>query len=259
MFFSKKKKNKKDGVAQDVKKAGKEESVMPMSGTIDVSKSDPTKTSNFKEKSIKNHSSHNLSNPEILEVNLVKDEIVVFFDWNKHLLVALLVFVFAGLFVFEVYAGLNHWEKRESAKSVIIEDETRVLKQEIINLTKQSQDALSFKDKSAAFSDILDNHIYWTRFLSWLESNTINTVKYSGFDGDLSGSYSLSATAPSYAEAAWQAKVFEDDPNVKSVRIDDVYSEVLVPGDGSTLNSLEAGSVSFVISFEVNPDIFKKK
>ena len=46
---------------------------------------------------------------------------------------------------------------------------------------------------------------------------------------------------------------------MKSVRIDDVYSEVLVPGDGSTLNSLEAGSVSFVISLEVNPDIFKKK
>ena len=198
MFFSKKKKNKKDDASQDVKKTGKEGPVIPMSGTIDVSKSDPTKLGNTNNKVVKSNSNQNLSNPEILEVNLVKDEIVVFFDWNKHLLVALLVFVFAGLFVFEVYAGLNHWEKRESAKSVIIEDETRVLKQEIINLTKQSQDALSFKDKSSAFSDLLDNHIYWTRFFSWLESNTLSTTKFSGFDGDLSGSYSLTASAPSY-------------------------------------------------------------
>lgn len=52
--------------------------------------------------------------PEVLGVNLVKDELIVFFDWNKHIFLSILVFIVAALFVFEIHAGLNYWEEQES-------------------------------------------------------------------------------------------------------------------------------------------------
>lgn len=200
-----------------------------------------------------------LRNPEILEVNLVKDEVIVRFDWNRHLFVALLVFIFAGLVVFEIYLGLDYWEKRESEKAIAIEEETSQLKRDIIDLTNKSQDALSFKDKSSAFSDLLNNHVYWTRFFTWLETNTLNTVKYEGFAGDLSGTYSLSASAPSFAEASWQVKVLANNENVKNVSVIAVSSNAEVLEEGQNLEELEASAASFSIDLEIDPEIFKKK
>lgn len=199
----------------------------------------------------------NLKNPEILEVNLVKDEVVIFFDWNKNLFVSLLVFIFAGLFVFEIYLGLDYWENRENEKASIIEAQTNTIKSEVVKLTEEYKDALSFKDKSSAFSDLLKNHIYWTRFFSWIEANTLNTVKYGSFSGDLSGVYSLSATAPSFAEVSWQTKVLADNPNVKSVKVDSVASKKELPKEGEELDEASSG-VSFSLELEISPNIFKK-
>ncbi len=200
-----------------------------------------------------------LKNPEILEVNLVKDEIVILFDWNRHLFLMFLVLIFSGLFVFEIYLGLDYWEERENQRAAAIEAETNQIKLDIIELTNKSQDALSFKDKSAAFSDLLDNHIYWTRFFNWLEANTLNTVKYDGFTGDLSGVYSFDASAPSFAEASWQVKVFADKENVKSVSVNSVSSNAEISEEGSVLEGAETGTAVFSINLEIDPEIFKKK
>ena len=200
-----------------------------------------------------------LKNPEILEVNLVKDEVIILFDWNKHLFITLLVFIFAGLFVFEIYLGLDYWEERESRKAVAIAEETDQLKRDIVELTNKSQDALSFKDKSAAFSDLLNNHVYWTRFFTWLESNTLNTVKYDGFEGSLSGLYTLQASAPSFAEASWQVKVLANNDEVRNASVSSVTSDAEALEEGQILEELEEESVTFSIDLEINPEIFKKK
>lgn len=197
-------------------------------------------------------------NPEILQVNLVKDEIVVLFDWNKHLFLTLLVFIFVGAFVFEVYLGLDYWEKRGNERSIAIEKETNQIKMETIELTNKAQDALSFKNKSAAFSDLLNNHVYWTRFFTWLESNTLNTVKFEGFSGNLSGVYSFNASAPSFAEASWQVKVLANNENVKNVSVNSVSSGAEGAADGGQFENSKAEMVSFSINLEIDPEIFKK-
>ncbi|MBN2854542.1 hypothetical protein JXK06_03370 [Patescibacteria group bacterium] len=219
----------------------------------------PKKKQNKKTTPNKEKNLDYLKNPEILEVNLVKDEVVVLFDWNRHLFLALLTFIFAGLFVFEIYLGLDYWEKKENQKALKMTAETEQLKKDIIDLTNESQDALSFKDKSAAFSDLLDNHVYWTRFFTWLEANTLNTVKYEGFSGDLSGTYSFNASAPSFAEASWQVKVLENNDNVKKVSVNSVTSNAPDPESGEVLDALESEEVKFLIDLEISREIFKKK
>lgn len=204
-------------------------------------------------------SSDNLKNPEILGVNLVKDELLVFFDWNKHILSALLIFIVAGVFIFEVYLGLDYWEKSETKKASLIEVEVNQLKKDTAALNSSSQDALSYKEKSLAFSDLLNNHVYWTRFFSWLESNTLNTIKFNGFQGDVKGEYTLSASSPTYAEVSWQTKIFSDSSFVNSVSVDEVFAEIKKFEDESTvIKTEEFSEVSFEMELDIKPDIFKK-
>jgi len=195
-----------------------------------------------------------LRSPEVLGVNLVKDEIIVFFDWNKHIFLAIIGLLVVLLFVFEVYSGLNYWEKQEEERVKAMENETMKLRSDIADINKRASAALIYKDKSAAFKDILDNHVYWTNLFAWFEKNTLSSIKYEGFSGTLDGIYNLSATANSYSEASWQAKVFSENPLVKSVSISTVGASGKIE-EGDT----QIGEVRFQIQLTLDPEVFRSK
>ncbi|MFA6194817.1 MAG: hypothetical protein WC719_03690 [Patescibacteria group bacterium] len=192
---------------------------------------------------------HELQNPKILEVNLIKEEADISFDWNKNLLVLALVLFLAGLLVTEVYFGLNWWEAQEAAQLQVLSDKVVKLDAEAAAFKKSASTALSYKEKSAVFTDLLNNHIYWSNFFSWLEKNTLSSVRYEGFAGSIDGVYSLSATADSYADISWQVKAFLNDPIVQQVQ---------VVNAASAKSKTKANRVSFSILLKVNPTIFKK-
>lgn len=192
---------------------------------------------------------HELQNPKILEVNLIKEEAVVSFDWSKNLLVLALVLFLAGLLIAEVYFGLNWWEEQEAAQVQVLSDKVAKLDAEAAKLRKSASAALSYKDKSAVFTDLLNNHIYWSNFFNWLEKNTLSSVHYAAFSGTLDGNYALSATADTYADVSWQVKAFLNDPLVQHVE---------VANAASSRNKTSVGQVSFNLILKVNPSIFKK-
>jgi hypothetical protein len=201
----------------------------------------------------------NNQNPKILEVNLVKDEVLVFFDWNKHIVITVLALLIAGLLIFEIYAGLNYWVEQENLKALSLEAETTKLKAEVVNLNNSAAAALAYKDKSAAFSELLANHVYWTNFFSWLEKNTLSSVRYGSFSGDLSGNYSLSATAQSFADASWQVKAFLNSPLVEKVEVSSVASSKKVDESNISAAGQSAGLVSFGLTFKIKPEVFKSE
>jgi len=192
---------------------------------------------------------HELQNPKILEVNLIKEEAAVSFNWSKNLLVLALVLFLAGLVVTEVYFGLNWWEEQEAAQVQVLSDKVAKLDAEASKLKKSATAALSYKEKSAVFTDLLNNHIYWSNFFNWLEKNTLSSVHYEGFSGTLDGTYSLAATTDTYADVSWQVKAFLNDPLVQ---------EVEVTSAASSKSKTNSGQVSFGLVLKVNPDIFKK-
>jgi Tfp pilus assembly protein PilN len=190
-----------------------------------------------------------LQNPKILEVNLIKEEAVISFDWNKNLLVLILVLLLAGFLVVEIYFGLNWWEKQEAAQIQVLSDQVAKLDAEAAKLKKTASAALSYKEKSAVFTDLLDNHIYWSNFFNWLEKNTLSSVRFEGFTGTVDGVYSLAATTDNFADVSWQVKAFLNDPLVKNVQVIEATA---------AKDQTKAGRVGFSISFEVNQDIFRK-
>lgn len=192
-----------------------------------------------------------VSNPKILEVNLIKDDSGISFDWAKNLLTLFLVFFIAALIIGEIYFGLDWWQNREIVKTEATQLEIAKLNREISALNNQASAALQYKEKVLVLSNLLNNHIYWSNFLNWLEKNTLSSVQYENLEGDLSGVYSFSAVAKTYADVSWQTKAFLNDPLTKNVFINKAVLS-------KSKEKEQTSQVNFTLNLEVNPAIFKK-
>lgn len=226
-----------------------------------------------------NATGSSLKNPKILEVNLIKEEAQLDFNWRRNLgslLFALGVTVFI---ILEIYFGLSWWQKDEEARLLGLQKEIKTISTEISQMRVLAKDALSYQAKTKEVGSLLDNHVYWSNFFSWLEKNTLSTITFDGFSGDLTGEYSLSGTAGSFAEVSWQAKKMLEAPFVKSVDILNAASgEVITKEDleaeaDSAKTQEEAEKegeavvvvkppappgVSFALTLEIDPEVFKK-
>lgn len=195
-----------------------------------------------------------LQNPKILEVNLIKDEIKISFDWRKNFSVLFIVLLVSGLFLAEIYLGLDWWEKQENIRLEAISQKTAQVSQEVTKLRNVADEAMTYKDKAGEVGNLLNNHVYWSNFFSWLEKNTLSSVKYGSFKGDLSGIYTLNAKTRSFAEVSWQVKAFLKSSTTKAA---EVASANLASGEGGD-NEKKDREVTFNLKLEVDPAIFKK-
>jgi len=191
-----------------------------------------------------------LHNPKILDVNLIKGEVGVSFDWQKNLFTLVIVLLITGLFVTEIYFGLDWWEKQENLRAQTLENKVLQVSQQVRRLKTETNKALNYKAKTFELSKLLADHVYWTNFFNWLERNTLSTVNYSDFSGNLSGQYSLQASTKNFADISWQVKSFLDDPITKSAAV----AKAGVTVDKKTNNE----KINFIINLKIKPTIFKK-
>jgi Tfp pilus assembly protein PilN len=227
----------------------------------------------FKKRRQENRNDKRLKNPKILEVNLIKEETQLSFNWRRNgkaLLFALGVTIFI---IIEIYFGLDWWRQDEEARLEGLKAEIKTVSQEVADMRELAKDALAYQKKTVEISELLDDHIYWTNFFSWLEKNTLSTVSYGEFSGDIEGEYNLKGIAGSFAEVSWQAKQLLGAPFVKKVQIlnaatggeitkEDLEAEAAAAqnqeySEESKEPSLPPG-VSFELVLEIDQQIFKK-
>ena len=89
---------------------------------------------------------------------------------------------------------------------------------------------------------------HWTNFFSFLEDNTLSNVYFSGFDGTVNGSYSLSAITDNLDAIDAQIKGLLVNPYIKSADVD----------SGSVSGEKGKTSVLFSLSFVLDPKVFLK-
>lgn len=210
-------------------------------------------------------------NPKILEVDLIKQEISLEFNWKKNLFSLFFIFGTFIIILIELYFGLNWWQKDEEQRLEAIKAESELLRADINQSREDARAALTYQDKTEVITPLLDNHIYWSNFFSWLEKNTLSTVKYTNLDLKLNSDFAFSAHANSFAEVSWQVKQFLDDPFVKDVEVATASANghaltqeqlAQLASEGASLADLNLASrapeVSFSIEFSLDQDIFKK-
>jgi hypothetical protein len=192
------------------------------------------------------------SNPEVLEVNLVRDEVAVEFNWGRRLGSLFLVLVLVVALVAEIYFGLDWWQGQEQTQAEKIKSEHLVVTQQINNINNNFKDFLNFKDKVSLVEKLIDQHIYWSDFFTWLEQNTLNSVRYVDFSGDVSGEYTLAAQTKNYRDVSWQAKAFKDNPWVDEVSVSAAnLEEAEIEG-----SNLKEEWINFSIILKIKPQIF---
>ncbi len=183
----------------------------------------------------------------ILEVNLVRGEIVKFFDWQRGILI-LLVAVFVTVAALSgIYWAISWWGSRNGAgaSSDYLQQYYKISK-EISDLNPKVDQVLAFKTKLDQVNFLLERHIYWTYFFSFLEDNTLSNVYFSGFNGTVNGSYSLQATTDNLDAIDAQIKKLLINPDIKQAEVD----------AGSVNGQGGKPTVQFSLSFVLDPKIF---
>lgn len=191
-------------------------------------------------------------NPKILEVNLIRDEMPVSFELKKHIGTLFFTLLVTVLFVAEVYIGLNWWSTYENARLEKSQNRFNTVSEEIRQMKSASDQVSSFKERVELADSLLNRHIYWSNFFTWLEGNTLSSVSYQGFDGTIDGEYELAAVTNAFRDLSWQSRVLLADPLVISARVDSGSGGI----SDKEEEAKEVGEISFSLSLKVNPDIF---
>ncbi len=186
----------------------------------------------------------------LLDMDLIKDEVPVSFDWRSHWR-KLMWFVFLALFlVVQLYLLLYFWERQEIRKKTdILGREVSTLNTKIEQAKVKATPALQFIAKNNTVAPLFYGHVYWNNFFSYLEKNTLSNVFYSGFTGSLSGNYTLKSGTTDYRALGAQVKSFSSDEYTAQAKTD---SEVI---DDQGTRSL---GVLFDFNLTVKPSLFTK-
>jgi len=190
-----------------------------------------------------------ISNPKILEMDLISDQIEIAFDWKKNLsLLGTFVMIILVL-VAEIYLTLFLWQANEiNAKTEKLSTESQSINQEVETNKVKASDALVFQNRVKIIAPIFNRHVYWTNFFSYLEKNTLADVFYSGFNGGVDGTYDLKAFVKDYRAIGVQLKTFlaGDKTNTASITNEKIN------------NSGKEVGVTFDLSLSIKNVLFNK-
>lgn len=188
------------------------------------------------------------SAPKVLETNLIKGEIITFFDWRRKITAMTSAVLILGFFMALIYLGLGYYQKYNQAK---IKAETKKFSQLSDRIRQEEaglEEAMEFQARLKLVSQIFSRHAYWTNFFEFLENNTINNVYYTGFDGDTGGSYSLEAMASRFSDISDQINVFESNNKITEAQ---TAGGEFIRGDAG-----HKAGVKFNLSFSILKSIF---
>jgi len=185
---------------------------------------------------------------EVLETNLIKGEIITFFDWPRKIIILINAIFIPVLVIAASYLGLMYYQKQNQAKvqeQIKRSNElTAEIKQAEIGLKEISE----FQAKLKTVSQIFARHIYWTNLFKFLEDNTIKDVYYTGFSGDTSGIYSLDAVGAKFGNISEQVGVFRNNEKIAEV--------LTLGGEAAAGDAADKNGVKFNINLSILKSIF---
>lgn len=185
-----------------------------------------------------------------VKANLIKDQGVLFFNWQQKMLTLSLSLILSCLAISLVYVGLLIWQKEKLNDNQATIANFEAINIEVLKNEDELKEITAFNKKLDIVSFILNNHVYWTSFLAFLENNTLKDVYYESFTGDLTGNYRLPAVARNLDAVSLQLEVMKAYPMIRSVQ----YSS----SQTVTATKDSPAIVKFNLEMSLDPKIFIK-
>ncbi|MFA6215884.1 MAG: hypothetical protein WC768_04930 [Patescibacteria group bacterium] len=204
---------------------------------------------------MKEGKNNKVEKPErIVDVNLIPQELAEApeLEVSKKLFTAGITVVAAILLVIGGYLGITWYQLKITQQIEGLQSELVTLTQQIVETEKGKTAATGLQNFLGVVNGLLNNHIYWTKFFTFLEKYTIDEVYYTNFSMAGQDKLVLSAVGKDYRSVAQQLVEFQQASDfIKSVRIDAASADI----------DQETGKykgVSFNINLELLPNVFIK-
>lgn len=165
--------------------------------------------------------------------------------------------ILAFVVILEVIAigGVNFWLIQSTAKR---QAERADLDKRISDIQlvideqgKSLAGTVDFDRQIRTVKDSLDQHVHWTEFFRFLESNSRPNVRFLRFSGEAdTGVFTVDVLAKSYRDIAEQIVVLRENPSVISVRASSASAKTNQAGE------IEGVSTSMMI--KVKTDVWSR-
>ncbi|GEM_PF-916810 len=142
---------------------------------------------------------------------------------NERLLILLAFIAFLFLVIFIGWSWVNWRSKMAKIKTSQIKTEIVAIESKISGYQDMLQQIRSLDKKSSRAIDLLNNHIYWTRFFKLLETYTIPDVYFTKFSAQVDTKITLPTIGRNLIAAAKQLAAFSSATDfIKEVTITDL-------------------------------------
>lgn len=205
-----------------------------------------------------------------VKANLIKDQGVLFFNWQQKILTLSLSIILCCLAISLSYVGLLIWQKEKLNDNKATLANFDVINIEVVKSENDLKEITGFNQKLDIVSSILNNHVYWTNFFNFLENNTLKDVYYESFSGDLSGKYKIPSIARNLNAISLQLEVMKAYNMIKTVQYSSAQSGTdskssstppasnLAPALAENPNKTTTDTVKFNLEMTIDPKIFIK-
>lgn len=193
----------------------------------------------------------------ILKTNLVENEVTTVINWKKNIIILSSVLGVVVLIIVVLYGGLIFWERSALQKEEALDAEITELKKAIAETKIKMKEVDAFRERLQLAGNLLDKHIYWTNFFSFLEKNILPDVYLTAdFSGTPEGEYSFSALTTNFSRLADQIRFLRANKNVISVSVDG--GKLVSDGSGSVSGTGMVDMIEFILNLKIKPEVFYK-
>lgn len=263
------------------------------SGSSSQSKPAKPKDTN-KKKSFKDlFAPHERKTANIMETNLIgKNEITAFDKGTKQKI--LYAVVIGSFFILGLIYGTLVLVEQMTYEDISDQaDQIKILHQDILAKEENAQELIAFQKKLNSAKELLDKHIYWTNFLTFMEENILSDIYFDKIDSkggqrttarvnsymaataaassggnyaisaDTKGTYKLSGYAKDYNALANQIKVLKNKDfvlaaDIKSGEVIRTPEIIEAEKAGEAATEREIKMVKFDLELKIDPKIFYK-
>jgi hypothetical protein len=117
------------------------------------------------------------------------------------------------VFIFSIFASFYFWFEEKSKRKEISQIEEKISILKTPEIKKKEEEVLKYQKKISDFSNLIKEHLFYSKIFPYLEQKTHKQIYFSSMDLDFENStISLSGQSPSFSILAQQLEVFKEGP-----------------------------------------------
>jgi len=121
------------------------------------------------------------------------------------------------IFICTVFASFYLFYQEKAKKREISQIEEKVLALKTPEIKKAEEEVSKYQEKISYFSDLIKEHLFYSKIFPYLEQKTLKKIYFSRMDLDFENStILLSGQSPNFSLLAQQLEILKEDPSLKA-------------------------------------------